>query len=153
MANPTNTTVPIGRGLAIITGYIGGVPSNISVWANGVLPQSTDATYNFDVEKIKDIYGSTAVMLARDSNITRTFELKPTSGTLAQAKAATVFFAAFAKMTFASSDAADLDGDWIVMEGQQIQIKNDQSASVRVNCMKFVDSTQNTNLNTAVTLS
>jgi hypothetical protein len=84
-----------------------------------------------------------------DHNIKRTFTFKPTSDTLAHAKSATVFLAPYAKLTFTGSDASDFDGDWCLESGSKIQIKNDDYAEYTLSCIKYLDSTQNTALNTA----
>lgn len=138
------------KGLAIINAIVGGVPTNVAALA-AVLPQSHDVTLNFDEEVIKDSTGFDGVWIARNSHLVRQFEFKPTAATLTAAKSATAFYAAYAKFTFSGSDASDLDGDWQIMSGQNIAIKNDASATVRVTCRKYQDSTQNTAANTAVT--
>ena len=137
------------RGLAIISALVGGVPTNITAWANGISPQTASLTQNWDEEKIKDNVGFTNAKIARDDNFTREFTIKPTSDTLAHAKSATVFLATFAKLTFSGSEASDFDGDWCLESGSQIQIKNDATAEYTVRCIRYADSTQNTSLNTA----
>jgi hypothetical protein len=143
MANPSGTTAAVIRGLAIINSIVGGVPTNITAWANGILPQSSDATQNWEEEKIKDTRGFDAVWLARNAHLVRKFEFKPTSDTLAHAKSATVFLAPYAKLTFASSEASDLDGDYRLMDGAQIQIRNDATATYTLSCVKYSDADQN----------
>lgn len=138
----------VTRGLAIINAIVGGVPTNISVWANGISPQSTSVTQNWNEENIMDAGGFENASLARNHNYTREFSFKPTSDTIAHAKGATIFLAPFAKMTFSGSEASDFDGDWRLENGAQIQLKNDATADVSVRCKKWADGTQNTLLNT-----
>jgi len=138
----------VTRGLAIINAIVGGVPTNISVWANGISPQSSSVTQGWKEENVMDAGGFENASLARDHAYTRQMEFKPTSTTLAQAKGATIFLAPFAKLTFSGSEASDFDGDWRLENGAQIQLKNDQTASVTVPCKRWADGTQNTLLNT-----
>ena len=62
MANPSATTAAVVRGLAIITGIVGGVPTNITAWANGILPQSSDITQEWVEELLQDARGFDAVV-------------------------------------------------------------------------------------------
>lgn len=139
------------RGLASIQSIVGGVPTNITAWANGILPQSQEASLEWEEKKVMDAFGFTAGKRSTDHNIKMTFTFRPTSDTLAHAKAATVFLAPYAKITFTATEAADLSGDWCLESGSKIQIKNDDYAEYTLTCIRYLDSTQNASLTTAPT--
>lgn len=136
------------KGKAIIEAIVGGVPTNIAVWA-AILPQSQDATQNWDEEIIKDGQGYDASWLARNLNKVRSMTIKPTAASKAAAKLATVFLSPFAKITFSGSDSTEFDGDWQYLSGAKIELKNDSSATLTFSCKKYDDSTQNTASTTA----
>ena len=137
------------RGVASIQAIVGGVPTNVTAWANGILPQSQDMSLDWEEKKVMDAAGFTAGKRATDANIKQTFTFKPTADTLLHAKAATVFLAPYAKITFAATEASDLVGDWCLESGSKIEIKNDDYASYTLTCIRYLDNTQNAAMNTA----
>ncbi len=137
------------RGVASIQAIVGGVPTNITAWANGILPQSQEVSLDWEEKKVMDAAGFTAGKRATDANKKQTFTFRPTSDTLAHAKSATVFLAPYAKITWATTDAADLAGDWCLESGSKIEIKNDDYASYTLTCIQYLDGTQNASMTTA----
>jgi hypothetical protein len=133
---------PISRGLAIINALVGGVPTNVSVWAN-ISPQTAAVTQKWDLETVKSSNGTTVSRQARDHQFDKKVTFKPTATTLAAAKSATVFLAPLATLTFAGSDASDFDGNWQLDTGADIQIKNDATAEYSFSCNKLADSGDN----------
>lgn len=137
------------RGVASIQAIVGGVPTNVTAWANGILPQSQSGSLDWDEKKVMDASGFTAGKRSTDHHIKMDFTFKPTSDTLAHAKSATVFLAPYAKITFAATEAADFSGDWCLESGSKIEIKNDDYANYTLSCIRYLDSGQNTSMNTA----
>lgn len=139
---------PIQKGTAVIDSVSG----TISGYASTALNQNAKATQNFQMGEIKDASGFDANLSSVNEFLEMDFEFIPAGASRSAAVAIAVFLAPLTKVTLASFQATVLNGDWILMSGTMLDVKNGPGASQTLKLRKYADSTQNTAL-TAAALS
>jgi hypothetical protein len=80
-----------------------------------------------------------------------TLEFEPIGATRAAAGAVAAFLSPLATVTLANFALAALNGTWIYIGNQSINLAHNASAKISLPIRKYTDSTQNTSLSTIVT--
>jgi hypothetical protein len=113
--------------------------------------KSKKLNHKFDLQADKDGNNADNTLIATNAMIEGTLEFEPSGATRAAAAAVAVFLAPLAKVTLANFALAALNGDWIYVGNQSIDLADGASAKISLPVRKYTDSTQNTSLTTTVT--
>lgn len=119
----------------------GGTTVSASFWGY-ISPQDDTLEQNWNEEVIQH-GGYDASWIIRNENNVRSLTIKPTANTIANAKAATVFLAPRSRFTWSGSDSSEFDGDWTLLSGATISLKQGESATYTLKVIKYGDATQN----------
>lgn len=140
----------IQTGTALLHGITNdGTAFTIDAFAT-FIPETADLTHKFERTDEKDNTGYDVTLLARNGNVEGRLTLKPSGATRAAAATVAVFLTPLAKVVLAHFKLAALNGNWVYIGDQQIQLNFDQPAKITLPVRKYDDATQNTSLTTTV---
>ena len=126
-----------------------GTPATISGFATFV-PKSKKINHKFDLNADKDGNNADNTLIATNAMLEGTLEFEPSGATRAAAAAVSVFLTPLATVTLANFQLAALNGNWIYVGNQSIDLADGSSAKISLPVRKYTDATQNTLLTTTV---
>lgn len=108
------------------------------------LPQSVNATQNFEEKVTKDANGADANWTTQNEHSIVKIKFVMSGATRAAAAAIGAFVSPLAKVTLANFLVSTLNGDYQNMSGATIDLGNEKNGEVDLTLRKYADSTQNT---------
>lgn len=108
------------------------------------LAQTIRASQAAEEEVVKDVRGFDAAWLWRNEHNTYDVGCKIVGDTVAHAKAGGAFLDLGSKVTISASDLTELDGDYQVIPGADIDLGNTKVGDITFKLRKYADATQQT---------
>jgi hypothetical protein len=143
MANQVQT------GTAVLYGITNnGTPISISGYATFLL-ETAKGNHKFELDAVKDETNFDASLIASNGHIEADITWTPSGASKAAAAATAVFLEPLAKVTLANFAVDALNGDWIYVGDQGIDL-NHKQGKMTLKIRKYDDADQNASLTTAV---
>jgi len=139
----------VQTGDATIWGVCGASPITISGYASFHL-QGARPTHKFTLNELKDGGGFDAALIATNSYVEMDVEFYPAAATKSAANAIAVFLSPLATVTTAGFNVTALNGRWVYVGDESMDLSNASSAKIMLRVRKYDDATQNTRLTTQV---
>ena len=114
------------------------------------LLQGAKPTHKFTLTEIKDAGAFDAALIASNGHIELDLDFIPSGATRAAAAGVAVFLAPLAKVTTAHFKVAALNGDFVYVGDESMDLSNVASVKMTLKLRKYDDGTQNTSLTTTV---
>jgi hypothetical protein len=127
------------RGQATVSGIVGSF--DVVVYP---IVQSAKQTQNFEEDIVKDNIGFDTAWNARNMHRLNDFSFKLVGDTNAHAKTGSTMLAAYATVTLSGFDAADFNGAYQNISGQEIDLGNTKVGDLMLKLRRYEDSTQST---------
>lgn len=112
--------------------------------------ESLKGSHKFNLDAVIDERKFDAALIATNGNLELTVSWTPTGATRAAAAATIVTLTPLAKVTLGHFKVAALNGDWIYIGNESIDLTSSGPAKMSIPIRKYDDSTQNTSLTTTV---
>ncbi len=114
------------------------------------LIQGAKPTHKFDLAEVKDASGFDANLIATNGRVELDLDFIPSGATRAAAATVTAFLSPLATVTTTHFKVSALNGTWIYIGDETIDLGNTASSKMTLKVRKYDDSTQNTSLATVV---
>lgn len=136
----------IQNGTATVFGITNdGTAISIAGYATFLL-QGASPTHKFDIKAIKDADNYDANLIASNGMVEMDIDFYPSGSTRAAAAAVAVFLSPLSSVATAHFKIAALNGTWIYIGNEKLDLSNSDSAKITLPLRKYDDSTQNTSL-------
>lgn len=109
-----------------------------------IMPQTANATQNFEEKVTKDATGSDANWTSTNEHYVIKIKFVPSGATRAAAGAVAAFVNPLAKVTLANFRVSAFNGDHQNMSGATIDLGNEKNCEMDLTLRRYADSTQNT---------